>query len=175
MASHYRSQPITSYRVLPPKWKIIEPEPPSASRYLEQADAAVREGQPELLYTASSDILSLVFDSQLRKHDLSSYQLASVIAERHALLQRHLDGIKWRLDDLMSKRPLRTVNTLQEGKLSDVDKQILDLEKQKRALELALWKDTHELRSELMTERIEREALRRRIGYLGGPAGGPHG
>ena len=173
MTLKYRSQPITSYRILPPKWRIIEPEDrSSASYHLEQADAAVRDAGPSNSYNDAGDILSLVFDSQLRKHDLSSQQLAAVIADRQSLLQRHLDDIKWRLDELMRQRPLRTGYALQEGKLSDVERQLLDLEKQKRALELAMWRDTNELKGELMAQRLDREDLRRRIGYLAGDSYG---
>ena len=39
---------------------------------------------------------------------------------------------------------------------------------QKRACEKDLWKDTEELRSNLVTERREQETTRRRISYLAG-------
>ena len=58
--------------------------------------------------------------------------------------------------------------------VSEVERQILNLEWQKRALELALWKDTHELRSNLVEERREQDSTRRRIDYLvGGEYAGP--
>ena len=54
----YRAQPITSYRILPPKWRIIEPEDrSSASYHLKQADTAVVEVL-DSVHGISSDRLS---------------------------------------------------------------------------------------------------------------------
>jgi hypothetical protein len=44
------------------------------------------------------------------------------------------------------------------------------LRKQKRALQLTLWRDTVELRTNLLTERVEQRALDRRLSLLSGGA-----
>ncbi|MBI3835982.1 MAG: hypothetical protein HY287_16775 [Planctomycetes bacterium] len=47
-----------------------------------------------------------------------------------------------------------------------MERQILHLERQNRALEVALWRDTKELCSTLLEERREQEGMKRRLGYL---------
>ena len=61
-----------------------------------------------------------------------------------------------------------TAFTVDDGELNDVERGILDLEKQKRFLELALWRDTQELRTALVDARREGALTRRRVTYLGG-------
>ena len=50
----------------------------------------------------------------------------------------------------------------------DVEKEILDLERQKRALEVTPWRDIQELRVAVADERREQHATRRRIDFLAG-------
>ena len=70
----------------------------------------------------------------------------------------------------MERRPLRlrTAFTVETGELNDVERAILDLEKQKRALEVALWRDTQELRGTVVTEHQEADETKRRMSYLTG-------
>ena len=164
---------ITSYRILPAKWKIVEEEPEygsPADRYLRRVDESLRDAHRPLPYRNPDDIVSLVFANQSLKHDLTSRQLAEVIEERRALNETHLRDVKWRLDELLDRKPLRRRGPgfHDDHSLTEVERQILDLEKQKRALALTLWRDTHELRASLVEERRERYATNRRIEYLGG-------
>jgi len=117
-----------------------------------------------------ADLVSFVFGNQDLEHDLASQQLAYVVEERRALTQRHLRDVQWRLDELIERRPLRSrsLGAYDGASLTEVERQIHQLEREKRALELDLWRDTHELRTELVKERQEREATRRRMGYLAG-------
>jgi len=168
---HY--QTISNYQVLPPKWRIVEPEDSHLSpvdRYLKQVDQALSDSRPKHEYQDPDDLVSWVFADQIMAHEVSTRQLAHLIEERRALTKRHLADVQWRLDELMERRPLRIRNafTVDDGELNDVERGILDLEKQKRSLELALWRDTQELRSTLITERREAELTRRRVSYLGG-------
>ena len=175
MAYHHRT--ITSYRELPPKWRIIgeEPDPRSQTdRYLDRVDTFLREAQARAGHADRNDLVSFVFGNQDLEHELASRQLAYVVEERRTLTQRHLRDVQWRLDELAERKPLRSraLGAYDDAALTEVERQIHQLEREKRALELDLWRDTHELRTELVKERQERESTRRRMGYL---AGGPDG
>ena len=175
MAYHHRI--ITTYRELPPKWRIIgeEPDPRSPTdRYLDRVDTFLRAAQARAGPGDRNDLVSFVFGNQDLEHELASRQLAYVVEERRALTQRHLRDVQWRLDELAERRPLRSraLGAYDDASLTEVERQIHQLEREKRALELDLWRDTHELRTELVKERQEREATRRRMDYL---AGGPDG
>jgi hypothetical protein len=175
MKFHYRT--ISSYEVLPPRWKIVDPSKEYGTptdRYLKKVDQFLKDAQSRAGYADSNDLVSLVFANQATEHELTSRQLAGLIEERRALNEQHLRDVQWRLDELMKRRPLRSQGpgSYDDASLTEVERQILNLEFQKRALELALWKDTHELRTTLVDERREGETTRRRINYL---AGGEYG
>lgn len=177
MAYHHRT--ITSYRELPPKWRIIGEEPDRRSptdRYLDRVDTFLRAAQARTAPSDRNDLVSFVFGNQDLEHELASRQLAYVVEERRALTWRHLRNVQWRLDELMERKPLRSraLGAYDDASLTEVERQIHQLEREKRALELDLWRDTHELRTKLVKERQEREATRRRMGCLaGGPDGRP--
>lgn len=175
MKFHYRT--ITNYRELPPKWRIVDEKKDfrrPADRYLDGVDRSLGEAQSRVSYGAGSDVVSLVFRNQMIGHEISSRQLAYVVEERRALMKRHLDEIDRRLDELRERKPFRRQGPfwIDDASLTDVERQTLMLEFQKRALELDLWRDTHELRTNLVKERQERESTHRRIGFL---AGGGYG
>jgi hypothetical protein len=167
---------IISYRVLPPNWRIIEEKDDRSptQRYLDGVDSAMREARTHLPYAGAKDVVALVFGNQAFTHELSSRHLASLVQERRALTERHLRDVQWRLDELLERKPLRLRGPgfQDDATLTDVEREILNLEWQKRALEKDLWKDTQELRTNLVTERREQETTRRRISYL---AGGSYG
>ena len=168
---HYRT--IEGYRILPPRVRVIEDADAQLSpvdRYLKRVDQSIAQARPQPAYGSPEDLVSWIFADQIMTHEVSTRQLAHLIEERRALHQRHLDDVRWRHDELMERKPLRrrTAFTVDDGEINDVERNLLDLEKQKRALELALWKDTQELRVTLMTERREGELTRRRVTYLGG-------
>jgi hypothetical protein len=175
---HYRR--IGSYRELPPRWKIVEPEDSfSEERYVVRIDESLQAAQDRLGLCEvdyASNLVAAVFGNQMVQHEVNSQHLAHVIAERRALARKHLADIQWRLDPLLECRPIRAAylarSPQQERAIQDTERQILDLEKQKRDVELALWRDILELRQDLSTQRQEAFGTRRRIGYLGGALGG---
>ena len=175
MRFHYRT--ITGYRTLPPRRRIVEEEKDYRSptdRYLSQVDKALQEAKPQMPYQGENDIASLVFLNQLMEPEVNSRQSAYLIQERRSMTERHLKDVQWRLDEMLERKPLRLRGPgfHDDKSLTEVERQILNLEMQKRALELALWRDTHELRTNLMKERTERETTRHRIGYLAGGGDG---
>jgi len=167
---HYRT--ISSYRELPPKWKIVESEPyqKPVDYCLAKVDQTLQEARSRITYNGTDDLVSLVFANQALGHEIQSRQMAELVQERRALTQRHLRDVQWRLDELKDRKPLRPRGPgfVDDGKITDVEKQILELERQQRALEQALWRDTQELRTELTTQRHEQQATHRRMDFLTG-------
>jgi hypothetical protein len=167
---------ITSYRVLPPKWRIIEEKDDRSptQRYLDGVDNAMREARTHLPYAGGNDVVALIFGNQAFTHELAARHGAYLLQERRDLTERHLRDVQWRLDELLQRKPFRRpgLGGYDDASLTDVEREILNLEFQKRALEKDLWKDTQELRTNLVTERREQETTRRRISYL---AGGSYG
>jgi len=175
MKLHYRT--ITGYREIEPSIKeVINPDDDlnPTDRYLNHVDKFVQDAQSRIRYTNPDDIASMVFANQAMGHELTSRQQAELIQERRGLTEKHLKDVQWRLDELMERRPFRPSGPgfYDDHTLTEVERQIMNLEWQKRALELILWRDTRELRSDLIETRRDREATRRRISYL---AGGDYG
>lgn len=169
---------ITSYRELPARMRIIHPEGselPPAQRYLQRIDESMRcVEKPNADTDAPPDLVSLVFANQLGEHSISSYHLAKMIVDREAMGTKQLEDIQWRFDELWKRKPLRPSGMAQsedDGKLTDVEKQILDLEKQKHQLQVRLWRDLVDLRQSVVDERREYRATRARMGYLAGGYG----
>lgn len=172
---HY--QTISSYRVLPPRWKIIGEETYKTSpteRYLKQVDDLLTSTRHSTRPGDGEDLVSWVFANQAMTHEVSTRQLAGMIEERRALTQRHLEDVRWRLEELIERRPLRRRGPFarDDGEVNSIEREILNLEKEQRLLELSLWRDTQELRGELVKQRQEAEQTRRRIGYLSGGGDG---
>ncbi len=176
----YRS-PIQTYTALPPKWRVIYSEDyskPPAERYLGKIDTELRQTQQAVAgNAAATDLVSLVFTNQALTHAFKSKHMAQLLTERKTLAQKHLADVQWRLEELLEKRPLRLPysaigsGTSRDRTEQEVQRQILDLERQKRDIELMLWRDTLELRREVVDERREYKATRDRISFL---TGGDH-
>jgi len=116
------------------------------------------------------DIPSAVFANQAAEHALSSYHLADVIQQRREMAKSHMADIKFRLNDLIEERSITKMLNLAPDarKLGNIERNILDLEKQQRDIQSTLWKDTLDLQSTLLQERSEYLATRRRSRFLGG-------
>jgi hypothetical protein len=164
---------ITSYRELPPRMRIVYPEDcgkDPVDRYLEKLDQTLGHAD-RYAQVDPSDLVSLVFANRAAQHELTSRQAASLIHERAELAKRHLADIQQRLDELAERRPLRRPYgpaAFRDRTEAELERQILDLEKQRRDVQITLWRDTLDLRKELVTERGEYRATRRRIDFLGG-------
>lgn len=173
MRIHY--QAITGYRELPPKWRIISDSPDPRDpdeRYLAQVDELMQEARAGRQYGPADDILSIVLANQTLPQEVQTRHLARLLAARHAMTERHLKDIRGQLYGLRSWRPLRLYGPgAGTPEVTDLDKHIMNLERQERALEVAHWRDTHELSTELLTQRAELHATQRRIGYLTGGYG----
>jgi len=171
MRINYR--PVKEIRVLPPRIRIIEPELENttpAERYLSAMDQAISAAHPIPLYGALGDIAATVFGNQQAQQETKTRHLAELIYERLALGKRQMQDVDQSIEQLRRLIPLRPCGPghYVDGTLNEAERRILDLERQKRALELTLWRDTVELRTNVLTERVEQHALRRRLALLGG-------
>lgn len=177
-------RPVKEIRELPPRVRLVQPEPPEvvdlppAQRYLRQLDREL-EAYAELTpppYASSSqthpyDLVSHVFANQLADHAQQAYHLARQIVQRQELAQKHLRDIQWRLDELKDRRPIPLRGPgagVDDGSITEVDKQILDLERQQRLTQLELWRDLADHRKDLVEARREYRSTRSRLGYLVG-------
>jgi len=163
---HY--QTIASYRELPPKYRVLEPEDPFArfaARYVDRLDSnAVREQETESSGEVH-DLLSLILGRQASEHAETASTLSKLILNRRGLTRKQIDDIQWRIDGLMPRRP---IHPLPEGKIAEAEKMIIDLERQKRQAEVNEWRDLLELRRAIMEERRAYEGAEARWRYLGG-------
>ncbi|MCC6360670.1 MAG: hypothetical protein IT450_18170 [Phycisphaerales bacterium] len=172
---HYR--PVKEIRTLEPRIRVIYSEPPKspAARYLESLDQAIAVTQPASRSEFLGNIAATVLGNQQAQQEAKAHHLAGLIEERIALGRRQMDDIHAEIDELRTRIPLRPrcPGSYPDGSLTEAERRIQDLERQKRALELTLWRDTVELRTGVLTERIEQHAMERRLSLLsGGPLGG---
>ena len=140
-----------------------------AAAYLKRVDHMLENiRQPH--ETEAFDIPSTVFANQTAEHALNSYHLAGLIQHRREMAEKHLSDIKFRLNDFLDERSItKMLNLPIDGKkLTHIERQILDLEKQQRDIQTRLWKDTLDLQSTLLQERSEYQATKRRSRFLGG-------
>ena len=140
-----------------------------AADYLQRVDQMIEDiRQPYDQQTF--DIPSAVFANQAAEHALSSYHLADVIQQRREMAKKHMADIKFRLNDLIEERSIsKMINaSTNTRKAINIERQILDLEKQQRDIQNRLWKDTLDLQGNLLQERSEYLATKRRSRFLGG-------
>jgi len=140
-----------------------------AAAYLQRVDRML-ENVRQPYDKETVDIPSTVFANQTAEHALNSYHLAGLIQQRREMAEKHLADIKFRLNDLLDEKSItKMLNLPSEGKkLTNIERQILDLEKQQRDIQTRLWKDTLDLQSNLLQERSEYQATKRRSRFLGG-------
>jgi hypothetical protein len=166
--------PIQTYTVLPPKWRIVYSEDhllPPAERYLRRVDESLRQTQLSVAYRSDSDLVSMVFTNQALTHALKSRHVAQLLTERRTLAQTHLEGLQANLEQLRSRLTWRggySARIPRDRAEQDLERQILDLERQEREIEVTVWRDTLELRRELVDERREYQATRGRMNFLTG-------
>ena len=162
----YRDSP--AYGLLGPQnYELCNYRP--AANYLQRVDRMLEDiRQPYDRQTF--DIPSAVFANQAAEHALSSYHLADVIQQRRGMAKKHMADIKFRLNDLIEERSISKMLNFSADtrKVINIERQILDLEKQQRDIQSRLWKDTLDLQSTLLQERSEYLATKRRSRFLGG-------
>lgn len=160
-------QTITAYRVLPPKWRILPSAEaiPDFDAFDHARDAHASGPSTSLDSPAVPDLLSLILGRQANEHADTAATLSRLILKRRDLTRKQIDDIQWRIDDLMSRRP---IHPLPEGKIAEAEKMIIDLERQKQQAEVNEWRDLLEIRRALLEERRAYDGASARWRYLGG-------
>lgn len=177
MTIHIHYRPMKEVRELPPRIRIIEPELRNehpVDRYLTAVDQEIQAAHAPSAYAGLGDIAATVFANQHAQHETKTRHLAKLVYERVALGNRQVQEVDEGIDKLRARIPLqpRGPGNYVDGTLNEAERRILDLEKQKRALQLTLWRDTVDLRTNLLTERVEQQAMDRRLSLLSGGAYG---
>ena len=109
-----------------------------------------------------------VFGSQARQQKLSMRHLANLLEERVRLHQRHLKDIAHRDMHIQERLFGAQLHWKLDGgrRATNLEKILVELDKDKRQEELALWKDTAELRTKMFELAGEYGALQHRLSLL---------
>lgn len=121
-------------------------------------------------YLLTGDLAEFVFAGQMYDHELHAQHLTGLLAAREGMTTTHIEELDRQIEDLKAKIPLRLhgPGAPYVPPVTDVEKQIMNLERQKRTLEIGHWRDTHELQTALLERQVERQAAARRLTYVGG-------
>jgi len=113
-------------------------------------------------------IAEQVFGSQARQQRLSMRHLASLLEERVRLHQRHLKDIARRDMHIQERLFGAQLHWKLDGgrRATNLEKILVELDKDKRQEELAFWKDTAELRTKMFELAGEYGALQHRLSLL---------
>lgn len=101
---------------------------------------------------AAASIAQQVFGSELKKHTVGLKHAAHLLSERSALHQRHLKEIDRRHIEAQEKLFGAQINHTPENakRVLNLEGQLAQLDKERRDEEVAFWKDTVELRQQLL-------------------------
>lgn len=169
-STHY-AEDTRSWPPIPGPWNYCSYTPSRGYQHIHQMDELIANTQTNYP-PQPNDLVSTVFGQQAAEHAVNSTHVANLIQERREMAKKHLDDIKFRLDDLIRDRSiLRMLNSPEsDRRLINMDRQLFDLERQQREIQTRLWKDTLDLEDRLLEERSEYQATRRRSEFLSGGA-----
>jgi hypothetical protein len=121
----------------------------------------------------ASTITEQIFGDQLRRQKISLKHLANVLHERSVLHYRHLKDIDRRLMDCQEKLSILKMHFPIDGGRSqqNLERLVIELEKQKRDEDINFWKDTLDIRQKLLEQAAEYSATRCRKDMLRGVEG----
>jgi hypothetical protein len=111
-----------------------------------------------------------VFGNQARQQKISLKHLVNILYERAVLHRSHLKDIDRRLMDCQERLSIVKMHFPVDGGRSqqNLEKLIIDLEKQRHDEELNFWKDTTEVREKLFEQANVYSATKRRKDMLYG-------
>jgi len=155
------SYPGRMYRIPLPEYEGFEGIQKDAATLAEMLAPVSLPGEYQ-------SIAEQVFGSQARQQRLSMKHLANLLEERVRLHQRHLKDIAHR--DIHIQERLFGAQLhwkLDNGRrATNLEKILVELDKDKRQEELAFWKDTAELRTKMFELAGEYGALQHRLSLL---------
>ena len=152
-------------------------EPPSGRGRKFTLDAALlQEALRAYAAPGDSTLVAQVFGSQTRQQNISLRHLANILYERASLNRGRIEDLDRRLTDCQDRLSVsKMLFPLDGGKSQqNLERLLLDLEKQRHEEELAFWKDSAEIRQQLFENAAVYNALKRRAGMFYGMEAG-HG
>ncbi len=111
-----------------------------------------------------------VFGGQARQQKIGLGHLANVLYERALLHKKHLRDIDWRLNDCLDRLSvLKMQFPLGGGRpQQQLEKVVIELERQRHEEEIAFWKDSADIRQQLFENAATYGAAKRRKDMLYG-------
>jgi len=111
-----------------------------------------------------------VFGGQARQQRIGLGHLANVLYERAMLHKKHLRDIDWHLTDCLDRLSVLKMQLPLDGGRSQqqLEKLIIELERQRHEEEIAFWKDSADIRQQLFENAATYGAARRRKDMLYG-------
>jgi len=149
------------YRITLPEHEAFEGIQKDAATLAEMLNPVYLPGEYQ-------SIAEQVFGSQARQQRLSMKHLASLLEERVRLHQRHLKDIAHRDMHIQERLFGAQLHWKLDGgrRATNLEKILVELDKDKRQEELAFWKDTAELRTKMFELAGEYGALQHRLSLL---------
>jgi len=132
--------------------------------------ALLREALCAYAGSQDSTLAEQIFGNQARQQRISLRHLANILYERALLHKNHLKDIDGRLMDCHERLSILKMHFPldMEKSQQNLEKLIIELEKQRRDEELAFWKDSTEVRQQLFENAATYSATRRREDILCG-------
>jgi len=113
-------------------------------------------------------IAEQIFGNQLRQQKISLKHLTNILYERALLHRNHLKDIDRRLMQCQERLSIIRMHFPVDGGRSqqNLERLIIELEKQRRDEDINFWKDTLDIRQKLLEQATEYSATRRRKDML---------
>jgi hypothetical protein len=130
--------------------------------------ALLKEALLPYATTITSTVAEQVFGNQARQQRIGLKHLANILYERAFLHRSHLKDIDRRLMDFQERLSIVKMHFPVDGGRSqqNLEKLIIDLEKQRHDEEINFWKDTTEVREKLFEQTNTYSATKRRKNML---------
>ena len=121
----------------------------------------------------ASTVAEQVFGNQARQQRISLKHLANILYERALLHKSHVKDIDHRMMEFQEKLSIIKMHFPLDGGRTqqNLEKIIIDLEKQRHDEELGFWKDSTEVRQQLFEDAATYSATRHRKDLLCGVEG----
>jgi len=130
--------------------------------------ALLKEALASYPIRETSTVSEQIFGSQARQQKIGLKHLANILYERALLHRNHLKDIDRRLMDCHEKLSILKMHFALDGGRSqqNLEKLVIELEKQRHEEEINFWKDSTEVREKLFENVFAYGAIQRRQNML---------
>ena len=135
--------------------------------------ALLKEALTSYATPATSTVAEQVFGNQARQEKIGLKHLANILYERAVLHRNHLKDIDRRLMESQEKLSIIKMHFPVDGGRSqqNLERLVIELEKQRHDEEINFWKDSTEIRQKLFEDALAYSATKRRKDMLYGVEG----